>query len=122
MSRAAAACGAGYRGVDWQQRADVVVIGSGMGGATFAYGLAQRGMDVLVLERGHRLPKEPENTSPEAVFVDRRYKPDELESLVRLDETLGEDFSRSALRVSGVMCGTLLTISRGRLSASRLSS
>ena len=26
----------------------------------------------------------------------RRYKPDELESLVRLDETLGEDFSRSA--------------------------
>lgn len=57
--------------------ADVVVIGSGMGGATFAYGLAQRGMDVLVLERGHRLPKEPENTSPEAVFVDRRYKPDD---------------------------------------------
>lgn len=57
--------------------ADVVVIGSGMGGATFAYGLAQRGMDVLVLERGHRLPKEPENTSAEAVFVDRRYKPDD---------------------------------------------
>lgn len=57
--------------------ADVVVIGSGMGGATFAYGLAQRGLDVLVLERGHRLPKEPENTSAEAVFVDRRYKPDD---------------------------------------------
>lgn len=57
--------------------ADVVVIGSGMGGATFAYGLAQRGIDVLVLERGHRLPKEPENTSPEAVFVERRYKPDD---------------------------------------------
>ena len=57
--------------------ADVVVVGSGMGGATFAYGLAQRGMDVLVLERGHRLPKEPENASPEAVFVQRRYKPDD---------------------------------------------
>jgi len=55
--------------------ADVVVIGSGMGGSTFAWGLAQRGIDVLVLERGHRLPREPENTSAEAVFVHRRYKP-----------------------------------------------
>ena len=60
-----------------QLSADVVVIGSGMGGATFAHGLAQRGIDVLVLERGHRLPQEPENTSPEAVFVQRRYKPDD---------------------------------------------
>jgi choline dehydrogenase-like flavoprotein len=60
-----------------QPSADVVVIGSGMGGATFAYGLAQRGMDVLVLERGHRLPTEPENASAEAVFVQRRYKPDD---------------------------------------------
>lgn len=57
--------------------ADVVVIGSGMGGSTFAYALAQRGFDVLVLERGERLPREPENTSPEAVFVQRRYKPDD---------------------------------------------
>ena len=57
--------------------ADVVVIGSGMGGSTFAYALAQRGFDVLVLERGERLPREPENTSPDAVFVQRRYKPDD---------------------------------------------
>lgn len=57
--------------------ADVVVVGSGMGGATFAYGLAQRGIDVIVLERGQHLPKEPQNTSPEAVFVERRYKPDD---------------------------------------------
>ncbi len=57
--------------------ADVVVIGSGMGGSTFAYGLAQRGLDVLVLERGERLPREPENFSAEAVFVQRRYKPDD---------------------------------------------
>jgi choline dehydrogenase-like flavoprotein len=60
-----------------QESADVVIIGSGMGGATFAYGLAQRGMDVLVVERGQHLPKEPQNTSPEAVFVQRRYKPDD---------------------------------------------
>ncbi|MDP9220060.1 MAG: GMC family oxidoreductase [Actinomycetota bacterium] len=59
-------------------RADVVIIGSGMGGATTALALARRGVDVLVLERGERLPREPENWSPEAVFVERRYKPDEI--------------------------------------------
>ena len=58
--------------------ASVVVIGSGMGGSTTALALARRGVDVLVLERGERLPREPENFSPRAVFVDRRYKPAEL--------------------------------------------
>jgi len=57
--------------------ADVVVIGSGMGGATTALALARRGVDVLVLERGQRLPREPENWSPRAVFGQRRYKPAE---------------------------------------------
>jgi choline dehydrogenase-like flavoprotein len=55
--------------------AEVVVIGSGMGGGTTA--LAQRGVDVLVLERGERLPREAENWSPRAVFAERRYKPSE---------------------------------------------
>ncbi len=58
-------------------RADVVVIGSGIGGATTAQALARRGVDVLVLERGQRLPREPENWSPREVFVQRRYKPAE---------------------------------------------
>jgi choline dehydrogenase-like flavoprotein len=58
-------------------QADVVIIGSGMGGGTTAHALAKRGVDVLVLERGRRLPREPENWSPRAVFVERRYKPDE---------------------------------------------
>jgi len=58
--------------------ADVVIIGSGMGGGTTARALARRGVNVLVLERGERLPREPENWSPRAVFVERRYKPDEL--------------------------------------------
>jgi len=58
--------------------ADVVIIGSGMGGATTALALARRGVDVLVLERGERLPREPENWSPREVFVRRRYKPAEL--------------------------------------------
>jgi choline dehydrogenase-like flavoprotein len=57
--------------------ADVVIIGSGMGGGTTARALAERGVDVLVLERGERLPREPENWSPRAVFAERRYKPDE---------------------------------------------
>jgi choline dehydrogenase-like flavoprotein len=57
--------------------ADVVIVGSGMGGGTTAHALARRGVDVLVLERGERLPREPENWSPRAVFVDRRYKPAE---------------------------------------------
>jgi choline dehydrogenase-like flavoprotein len=57
--------------------ADVVIIGSGMGGGTTAYALARPGVDVLVLERGERLPPEPENWSPRAVFIERRYKPEE---------------------------------------------
>jgi L-aspartate oxidase len=40
MSRAAA-CGSGYRGVHWQQRADVVVVGTGVAG--LAAGLAAHG-------------------------------------------------------------------------------
>ena len=43
--------------------ADVVIVGSGMGGGTTALALARRGIDVLVLERGERLPREPENWS-----------------------------------------------------------
>ncbi len=59
------------------ESAHVIIVGSGMGGGTLAWGLAQRGIDTLVLERGEVLPREPENWSPEAVFVERRYKPDE---------------------------------------------
>ena len=59
------------------ESAHVVIVGSGMGGGTLAWGLAQRGIDTLVLERGGVLPREPENWSPEAVFLDRRYKPAE---------------------------------------------
>jgi choline dehydrogenase-like flavoprotein len=55
----------------------VVIIGSGMGGATTALALARRGVDVLVLERGRPLPRESLNWSPRAVFIDRRYKPAE---------------------------------------------
>jgi choline dehydrogenase-like flavoprotein len=59
------------------ESAHVVIVGSGMGGGTLAWGLAQRGIDTLVVERGEVLPREPQNWSPQAVFLDRRYKPDE---------------------------------------------
>lgn len=58
-------------------QASVVIVGSGMGGGTLAWGLAQRGIDCLVIERGYALPREPQNWDARAVFVDRRYKPAE---------------------------------------------
>ncbi|WP_075779926.1 FAD-dependent oxidoreductase [Streptomyces acidiscabies] len=53
--------------------ADVLVVGSGAGGATTAWALASTGARVLVVERGDFLPREPENWSPEAVFEQGRY-------------------------------------------------
>ena len=57
--------------------ADVVIIGTGMGGGTLARRLAGRGLSILLLERGEILPKEPQNQDPAAVFIENRYKTDE---------------------------------------------
>ena len=54
--------------------ADIVIIGTGAGGGTLAWGLRSLGARVLVLERGDFLPREPQNWSPEALFVENRYK------------------------------------------------
>lgn len=54
--------------------ADVVIVGTGMGGGTLAWALRDSGAKILLLERGDFLPSEPENWSPEAVFVENRYK------------------------------------------------
>ncbi|MDZ4762219.1 MAG: GMC family oxidoreductase [Alphaproteobacteria bacterium] len=56
---------------------DIVVIGSGAGGATLAQRLASTGKSILMLERGEHLPVEPENWSPREVFLRHRYKADE---------------------------------------------
>jgi choline dehydrogenase-like flavoprotein len=56
---------------------DVIIIGTGAGGGTLAWRLAQSGKSVLLLERGGWLPRERENWSAEAVFVENRYVPDE---------------------------------------------
>lgn len=57
--------------------ASVVVVGSGMGGATTAYGLAEAGVDCLVIERGDFVKKEDANWSAREIFVNQKYKPDE---------------------------------------------
>ena len=53
--------------------ADVVIIGSGMGGGTLAWALKDTGLDVLIVERGQFLPREPENSQPDHVFIKKRY-------------------------------------------------
>ncbi len=53
---------------------DIVIVGSGAGGATLAQRLAPTGKSILILERGEHLPREAENWSSKAVFIDNRYR------------------------------------------------
>jgi choline dehydrogenase-like flavoprotein len=53
---------------------DVIIIGSGAGGGTLAHALAAAGKQILILERGDFLPRETDNWSPQAVFVDGKYQ------------------------------------------------
>jgi len=52
---------------------DVIIVGSGAGGATLAHRLAPTGKRILVLERGDWLPREAENWSSQEVFGRHRY-------------------------------------------------
>ncbi|MCG8351797.1 MAG: GMC family oxidoreductase [Chloroflexales bacterium] len=56
------------------QHYDVIIVGTGAGGGTLAYALAQANKRVLLLERGAFLPRERENWDPHAVNVENRYK------------------------------------------------
>ena len=56
---------------------DVLIIGSGMGGATLAAALAPTGARVLILERGERLKDSPEARDPIAIFRRGHFKPNE---------------------------------------------
>jgi len=56
---------------------DVIVIGSGAGGATLAHALAPSGLRVLILERGEYLRREKDNWNANAVFNEQRYTADE---------------------------------------------
>jgi len=57
---------------------DVLIIGSGAGGATMARALAGHDAEVLVLERGDWLPQEVANWDPTAVWRDRHYRTTDL--------------------------------------------
>ena len=52
---------------------DVIIIGSGAGGGTLAYDLADSGKRILLLERGDFLPRELENWDAKPVFVEGKY-------------------------------------------------
>ncbi len=56
---------------------DVIVVGSGPGGAALASRLAPTGKRILILERGQYLPREQANWNANAVFRDGRYRADE---------------------------------------------
>ena len=57
---------------------DIVIIGSGVGGATIAAGLAGSGARIAILERGERLPDTPEARSYRSIFVDGHFRPKEM--------------------------------------------
>ncbi len=60
-----------------REMVDVLVIGSGMGGATFAAGLAPSGANILILERGERLLDSPEARDARAIFQRGHFRPEE---------------------------------------------
>jgi choline dehydrogenase-like flavoprotein len=53
---------------------DIIVIGSGPGGASLAHRLAPTGKRILMLERGGYLPRSRQNWDAKAVFVDGIYQ------------------------------------------------
>ena len=57
-----------------QDHYDVIVIGSGPGGASLAQRLAPTGKRILILERGGYLPRSQKNWDSQTVFVDGAYQ------------------------------------------------
>jgi choline dehydrogenase-like flavoprotein len=64
---------------------DLIVVGSGPGGASLAQRLAPTGKRILILERGGYLPREEDNWSAQAVFVDGKYQAPETWTNARGD-------------------------------------
>ena len=55
-------------------RYDIIVVGSGPGGASLAHRLAPTGKRILLVERGNYLPRGRENWDSKTVFVDGTYQ------------------------------------------------
>ncbi|MEL6960633.1 MAG: GMC family oxidoreductase [Pseudomonadota bacterium] len=58
--------------------ADVIIIGSGMGGATLAAALAPSGRRILILERGEHLRPSPQDRDADAIFGHGVFRPKEV--------------------------------------------
>ena len=58
--------------------ADILIIGSGMGGATLAAALAPSGRRIVIVERGERLADSPEARDPAAIFGRGHFRPNEI--------------------------------------------
>ncbi|GAA5078137.1 GMC family oxidoreductase [Roseibacterium beibuensis] len=56
---------------------DVVIIGSGMGGATLAAALAPTGARITILERGHQIPDDAPARDPWRIYVNSAFRSDE---------------------------------------------
>ncbi len=61
-----------------QKTPDIVIIGSGVGGATLAAGLAPSGAEILILEAGDHIPDQPENRDQRAIFQRGHFRPKEF--------------------------------------------
>ena len=53
---------------------DILIVGAGMGGSALAWALRDSGRNVLLVERGGFLPREPENSDPVQMYLKGRYK------------------------------------------------
>jgi Choline dehydrogenase and related flavoproteins len=60
---------------------DVVIIGSGIGGASVAAGLAGSGASILILEAGDHIARSPKNRDQRAIFGEGVFRPKEFWSL-----------------------------------------
>src|SRR5215831_14780489 len=59
-------------------RFDVIIVGSGAGGAAAAYGLTNAGLRVLLIEKGNRLPKNPSTLDINRVVHEGAFKSHEV--------------------------------------------
>ena len=57
---------------------EIVIIGSGIGGATMAAGLARTGAAITILEAGDHLADRPENRDQRAIFQRGHFRPKEM--------------------------------------------
>ncbi|MGV0876905.1 GMC family oxidoreductase [Martelella sp. FLE1502] len=56
---------------------DVVIIGSGMGGATLAASLAPTGAEILILERGQQIPDDALARDPDRIYRNSAFRSNE---------------------------------------------